>query len=175
MSNHGLSFFFFSVLRAYIMSHSISPFLVLSFFEIGSRELFVQVGFKPWSSWVCLLSCSDYSHEPPVASYHGHFGGCKTHIQNPTLGNTLSNSYSLLKLLLNIQRKQQQISTTWYFITWRYLSLSFFLPPSLFLSLCPSVSLSLSCLFFLFCSPSCLLQLSIPILTWKMMSYFTHK
>jgi hypothetical protein len=49
-----LSFFFFSVLgfelRAYTLRHSISPFFVMNFFEIGSRKLFSLVGFEPQSS-----------------------------------------------------------------------------------------------------------------------------
>jgi hypothetical protein len=33
-------------LRAYTLSHSISPIFCDGFFEIGSHELFAQVGFK---------------------------------------------------------------------------------------------------------------------------------
>jgi hypothetical protein len=43
-------------LRVYILSHSISPFLVMDFFEIGSGELFPQAGFKLRSSDLHLLS-----------------------------------------------------------------------------------------------------------------------
>jgi hypothetical protein len=47
-------FFFFAVLgfelRAFILSHSTSPFFVLGFFEIGSQELFAQAGFELRSS-----------------------------------------------------------------------------------------------------------------------------
>jgi hypothetical protein len=39
------------------------PFIVMGFFEIGSHELFSQVGFEPWSSW--SLS-PDYRCEPPA-------------------------------------------------------------------------------------------------------------
>jgi hypothetical protein len=51
-----LFFFFFLVvlrleLRAYTLSHSTSPFIVMDFFEIGSCELFARAGFKSWSSW----------------------------------------------------------------------------------------------------------------------------
>jgi hypothetical protein len=52
-----LSFFFFFLpllgfeLRAYT-----SPFFVMSFFEIGSRELFARAGFEPDPSDLCLLS-----------------------------------------------------------------------------------------------------------------------
>jgi hypothetical protein len=50
------SFFFFLAvlgleLRAYTLSHSTSPFLVMGFFEIGSHELFAWAGFEPQSSW----------------------------------------------------------------------------------------------------------------------------
>jgi hypothetical protein len=27
------------------------PFFVMSFFDIGSHDLFSHAGFKPWSSW----------------------------------------------------------------------------------------------------------------------------
>jgi hypothetical protein len=37
-------------LRAYTLSHSTSPLVVMSFFEIGSCELFAWAGFKPPSS-----------------------------------------------------------------------------------------------------------------------------
>jgi hypothetical protein len=37
-------------LKAYILSHSTSPFFVMDFFEIGFRGLFAQAGFKPRSS-----------------------------------------------------------------------------------------------------------------------------
>jgi hypothetical protein len=43
-------FFFFVVqgleLRAYTLSHSISPFLVMGAFKIGSHELFSLAGFE---------------------------------------------------------------------------------------------------------------------------------
>jgi hypothetical protein len=43
--------FFFELLgfelRAYTLSHSTSPFFVLGFIKIGSRELLTQAGFKP--------------------------------------------------------------------------------------------------------------------------------
>jgi hypothetical protein len=56
-----LSFFFFALfffvvvvfaalgleLRAYILSHSTSPFFVMGFFKIGSNELFAWAGFEP--------------------------------------------------------------------------------------------------------------------------------
>jgi hypothetical protein len=41
-------------LRAYTMSHSTSPFLEWVFFEIGSHELFAQIGFELQSSWSLL-------------------------------------------------------------------------------------------------------------------------
>jgi hypothetical protein len=47
---HLRSFFFLLLgfeLRAYTLSHSTSPIFVMGFFEIGSRELFAQVGFEP--------------------------------------------------------------------------------------------------------------------------------
>jgi hypothetical protein len=44
-------FFFFIVLglelRAYTLSHSISPFFVMGVFKIGSRKLFPPAGFEP--------------------------------------------------------------------------------------------------------------------------------
>jgi hypothetical protein len=47
-------FCFFVVLglefRAYTLSHTTSPFLLLGFCEIGSCKLFAQAGFQPWSS-----------------------------------------------------------------------------------------------------------------------------
>jgi hypothetical protein len=47
-------FFFFAILgfelRAHL-SYSTSPFLWWIFFKIGSHELFMWAGFKPWSSW----------------------------------------------------------------------------------------------------------------------------
>jgi hypothetical protein len=33
--------------RAYILSHFTSPFFVMGIFDIGSQELFAQVGFEP--------------------------------------------------------------------------------------------------------------------------------
>jgi hypothetical protein len=48
-------FFFFVVLRiehrAYTLSQSISPFFVISVFEIGLHELFAWAGFQLWSFW----------------------------------------------------------------------------------------------------------------------------
>jgi hypothetical protein len=37
-------------LRTYTLSHCTSPFFVMGFFEIGSHELFAQVGFEAQSS-----------------------------------------------------------------------------------------------------------------------------
>jgi hypothetical protein len=37
-------------LKAYILSHSISPCVREGFLEIGSQELFAQADFKEWSS-----------------------------------------------------------------------------------------------------------------------------
>jgi hypothetical protein len=34
-------------LRAYILSHSTSPFFMMGVFEIGSCELFAWAGFEP--------------------------------------------------------------------------------------------------------------------------------
>jgi hypothetical protein len=49
-----LSLFFLMILgfelRAYTLSHSTSPFLVMGFFEIGFHGVFVQAGFEPRSS-----------------------------------------------------------------------------------------------------------------------------
>jgi hypothetical protein len=43
-------FLFFAImeleLRAFTLSHSASPIFGMSIFEIGSRELFAQTGFK---------------------------------------------------------------------------------------------------------------------------------
>jgi hypothetical protein len=56
MLPHGqlLIFFLLAVLgfelSAYTLSDFTSPFFVMSFFKIGSYELFVQVGFKLRSS-----------------------------------------------------------------------------------------------------------------------------
>jgi hypothetical protein len=36
-------------LRAYTLSHSTTPFLWWIFFKIGSRKLFSQADFEPWS------------------------------------------------------------------------------------------------------------------------------
>jgi hypothetical protein len=47
---HSTSFFFFVVLglelRAFTLNHSTSPTFCKGFFEIGSHELFAQVGFE---------------------------------------------------------------------------------------------------------------------------------
>jgi hypothetical protein len=53
-------------LRAYTLSHSTSPFLWWVFFKIRFHELFAWTGFKPWSSYLCLLSSWDYRCELPV-------------------------------------------------------------------------------------------------------------
>jgi hypothetical protein len=37
-------------LKAYTLSHSTSPFFVMSFFQIGYCELFSQADFELWSS-----------------------------------------------------------------------------------------------------------------------------
>jgi hypothetical protein len=46
----GFFFFFFAVLefelKAFTLSHSTSPILVICFSEVGLGELFAQVGFK---------------------------------------------------------------------------------------------------------------------------------
>jgi hypothetical protein len=36
-------------LRAYTLSHSTSPFFIMGFFKIGSRELFAWAGLEPCS------------------------------------------------------------------------------------------------------------------------------
>jgi hypothetical protein len=47
-------------LRAFTLIHSTSPIFVMDFFEIGSLQRFAQAGFKPQSSYLCLLSSQDY-------------------------------------------------------------------------------------------------------------------
>jgi hypothetical protein len=64
--------FFFAVLRlelrAHTLSHSTSPFFVMSFFEIGPRKLFDQAGFRDPPD-LCLLRARitgvNYQHLTP--------------------------------------------------------------------------------------------------------------
>jgi hypothetical protein len=42
-------------------------FFVKGFFEIGSHKLFALADFKLLSPDLCLLSSSDYKHEPPAS------------------------------------------------------------------------------------------------------------
>jgi hypothetical protein len=61
-------FFFFVVvgfeLRAYTLSHSASPFLMMTFFEIGFLELFAWLALNRNPPDLCLLSSQDYRCEP---------------------------------------------------------------------------------------------------------------
>jgi hypothetical protein len=51
-------------LRAFTMSHSTSSFLVISFFELRSHELFA------WGWLQTLLISWDYRHKPLIPSCH---------------------------------------------------------------------------------------------------------